>query len=226
MPTDRAIARRLFRPGRWKGRTLLITLWAVGIVVTGGLLFMAVTRSDDLWRTAIPGLATAAGTGGLAIATGYLALRENARRREDLRSAAALDARKVVSIFTTRTISLPGAAPPTPIDSIRVVNASTEPVFDLTLVDAVIDGEPRAQWHPTDPRHGIEAVLLPGAEWHFDGSFRGSLSDQRPLVLPVLLDDLRDRVGASFSWTDGRDQQWLRIGGHPPEPGTKPAARS
>jgi hypothetical protein len=175
-------------------RVFFWALWVCGVATFGVALALASVNDGDLWRVAIPGIATAAGTAGLAIATGYLALGERVDARADKleadRTDAAQRAREVFMVYTTP------ANPLASFDTLLVVNASRSPVFDLDIEGAQVAGQPGAYRHQVDKGPDLIAVVMPGEQRTVHGLFHGS---------PVA------------HWSDSSSRRWTRVGRRLPE---------
>jgi hypothetical protein len=175
-------------------RVFFWVLWVCGGATVGVALVLASVNDNELWRVAIPGIATAAGTAGLAIATGYLALGERVDARADKleadRTDAAQRAREVFMVYTT-----PAAGP---FDELTVVNASCSPVFDLHIEGAQVAGQPGAYRHQVEEGPDLVAVVMPGEQRTVHGRFHDP---------PVM------------HWSDSSSRRWTREGRK--LPGTK-----
>ena len=169
-------------------------LWVCGGATVGVALALASVNDNELWRVAIPGIATAAGTAGLAIATGYLALGQRVDARADKleadRTDAAQRAREVFIVYTTP------ANPSASFDALLVVNASCSPIFDLHIEGAQVAGQPGAYRHQVEKGPDLIAVVMPGEQRTVHGLFRDP---------PVM------------HWSDSSNRYWTRDGRTLPE---------
>jgi hypothetical protein len=217
------------------GRVAWITA-VIAVVAVVLLLTVTAKKDDDFWRTAVPGYLTGIGTLALATLTFFL-LREGVAERQALadtqaqrdREDALREARKVITTFETVPGLVergPGTAPIN-VDRyvIRVLNAGTEPIVGVRLLDA---GSREAApqhlswiWEPGGAADAFDvAVLLSGMHHDFPGRWIthwGFAEDVDPATVPTppmgtpsaeALPFLQAMIG----WTDSRGRQWMRIG--------------
>jgi hypothetical protein len=163
---------------------------------------------SDLWSVTVPGYATGAGTVLLVIVTAMAIYRD--RRRD--KAEALREARRVFAAAIERDV--PGTAQvPRKFQSIMIVNAGPDPIFDVGAGSYKVEGS-RATWMPGVHQSSVP-FILPGDRGYLNGHWAevnqdGSLPHLQLQywaypTLPVVV-----------SWTDGRGLRWERLRGRKP----------
>jgi len=213
---------------RPKTKTLWLALVVFVFLAAGGAWWIGygARRSSDFYPVAMPGILTGAGTLVLAGVTVFISLRQSQldafARREDaaIRANAEdqLALREAWKVIPSARAEVGGQT------SIVVTNEGREPIIEVHLVEAWVDGADvvgatpgaRWTWSPSDftsLTFGGKTVgwyrsyLAPG---HEGAVFEGSLNRTGPRQPAGADKEAKGHVQVKIAWTDVTGRHWSK----------------